>query len=264
LSRIVAIANQKGGVAKTTTAVNLAACLAAAEQRVLLVDLDAQGSASSGVGHARGEPASGIYQALLRARPLADLVRPTALRTLKLVPSGPELVGATVELAELPGREQVLALALRELAAQFDYVFLDSPPSLDLLTLNALVAADSVLIPMQCEYYALEGLSQLVATIEQVRAQLNPRLAVSGVLLCMYDPRPTLTHEVEREVRAYFGERVYHTVIPRNVRLAEAPSHGQPILLYDIASRGCQAYLELAREFLEREQPAAQPSQVKA
>jgi chromosome partitioning protein len=259
LTRILAIANQKGGVGKTTTAVNLAASLAAAKQRTLLVDLDPQGNATSGLGIDKNALERSVYDCLVHGAAVSDVMLPTALPELFVAPSNRDLVGAEVELVAGPRREWRLAEALSGIISapkgareHFDYVLIDTPPSLGLLTLNALCAAKGVLIPIQCEYYALEGLSDLCGTIERVKQTLNADLAVSGVLLTMYDARPSLTRQVEQEVRAFFEDKVFDTVVPRNIRLSEAPSFGKPILLYDIASRGCQSYLELAREFLRR------------
>jgi chromosome partitioning protein len=253
MGRIVAVANQKGGVGKTTTAVNLGASLAAAEQRILVVDIDPQGNASSGLGFPPGSVSEGVYEAVLDGRPVAELVRPSALPFLSVLPAHRDLVGAELELAGLPDRERRLQRALSAIVRDYDFIFIDSPPSLGLLTLNALVAAETVLIPMQCEYYALEGLGQLMATIDRVRAALNPRLAIEGILFCMYDSRTNLTAQVDAEVRGHFDGQVFDTVIPRNVRLSECPSFGQPILLYDVSSRGAQSYLALAREVLKRQ-----------
>ena len=252
MGRIVAVANQKGGVGKTTTAVNLGASLAAAEKRVLVVDIDPQGNASSGLGYPPGAVEEGVYDALLDGRPVAELTRTTELPKLMVLPAHRDLVGAELELVAEPDREQRMRRALEPVARDYDFVFIDTPPSLGLLTLNALVAADAVLIPMQAEYFALEGLGQLVATIEMVRSRLNPRLEIEGILLCMVDPRLNLTSQVDAEVRGHFDGDVYETVIPRNVRLSESPSFGQPILLYDISSRGAQSYLALAKEYLKR------------
>jgi chromosome partitioning protein len=252
-AQIVALANQKGGVGKTTTAVNLAASIAASERSVLLVDLDPQGNASSGFGLVDVQPQ--IYDALIGGVSLLDIVRPTELEFLHVAPAGPDLVGAEIELVSLPDREQRLAAALASVADRYDYVLIDCPPSLGLLTLNALTAADAVLLPLQCEYYALEGLARLTQTVERVRAGLNPRLELEGIVFTMVDARANLGRQVMDEVRSHFGARVYETAIPRNVRLSEAPSHGKPILLYDIRSRGAASYLALAAEFLKRREP---------
>jgi chromosome partitioning protein len=256
MGRVIAIANQKGGVGKTTTAVNLGAALATRDLKVLVVDLDPQANASSGLGFARGSVSEGIYNALIEGRSLRELTQLTAMPTLWLVPSTRDLAGAEVELVPMEGRERRLVEAIAPVCERYDYVIVDCPPSLGLLTINALTAAEAVVIPMQCEYYALEGLSALVGTIQSVQQAFNPRLEIEGILLTMVDGRTSLGSQVEREVRSHFDGKVYTTTIPRNVRLAEAPSHGMPILLYDQASRGSQSYLALAQEFLARSKAA--------
>jgi chromosome partitioning protein len=251
---IIAVANQKGGVAKTTTAINLGASLAMANQRVLLVDLDPQANLTSGVGQ-KGQAGTGgtTYDALTADQPLpASFVIPTGIDHLSLIPADRDLTGAEIELVSLDARERRLQRLLDQLRGDFDYIFIDSPPSLGLLTLNALVAADSVLIPLNCEYFALEGIAELTSTIERIRAGLNPSLTVAGVLLTMYDDRTNLGQLVARDVREFFKEKVFNTIIPRNVRLGEAPSHGMPAVLYDAKSRGAEAYVALARELLAR------------
>jgi chromosome partitioning protein len=253
LALVLAIANQKGGVGKTTTAVNLAASLAVSERRALLVDLDPQGNASSGLGVTRddgGRPS--IYQALLGEVPLVESVRPTGVPYLWLAASNADLVGAELELVDVSEREQRLRRALSRVRDDYEFVLIDCPPSLGLLTVNALVAADRVLVPLQCEYYALEGLGSLLRTIELVRGKLNRELALDGIVLTMFDARNNLARQVMNDVQSNLPGQVYDTVIPRNVRLSEAPSHGKPAILYDIESKGAQSYLALAGEVLRR------------
>jgi chromosome partitioning protein len=255
-ARIIAIANQKGGVGKTTTAVNLATAFAATGRRVLVIDLDSQGNASTGLGQAPREGAISSYEVLLGDSPLGEAAVATAVPRLGLVPASPDLAGAELELSQQPEREFRLAHAIRDRVGDLDEVLIDCPPSLNLLTINALVAADRVLVPLQCEFYALEGLAQLMRTIERVQQGLNPRLALHGVLLTMYDRRNNLCDLVAADVRGHFGDKVYDTVIPRNVRISEAPSHGLPVLIYDHRCPGSQAYIRLAAEMLRRGGPA--------
>jgi chromosome partitioning protein len=259
MARIVAVANQKGGVGKTTTAINLAASVASRGHRVLLVDFDPQGNASSGVGYPRDRIELSVYDALLGDVAFADVIRPTEITTLFVAPANTDLVGAEIELITVERRERILADALRQpaITAAFDYIVIDCPPSLGMLTLNALVAADGVVVPMQAEYFALEGLSALTATIERIRAAYNPHLTIDGVLFCMYDARTNLSGQVRGEVREYFGDKVFATMVPRNVRLSEAPSHGKPALLYDLRSPGARSYVAVADEYLARTGPGA-------
>jgi chromosome partitioning protein len=257
MGKVVAVANQKGGVGKTTTAINLGSSMAAAEKRTLVVDIDPQANLTSGLGLDLGEDVGTTYNALIEDVPLSELVVDTALDHLKAVPSERNLTGAEIELVGEPNRESRLKHALQPVIPLYDYILIDCPPSLGLLTLNALVAADSVLIPLQCEFYALEGMSELMSTIQRVQKSFNPALKVEGILLTMYDDRTNLSTQVVDDVRTHFSSAVYHNVIPRNVRLAEAPSFGKPILLYDIRSKGAEAYLALAKEFLGDETESA-------
>jgi chromosome partitioning protein len=250
MTKIVALANQKGGVGKTTTAINLGASVAACERRVLLVDLDPQANATSGIGVIDANPS--MYDVLIENMPLREIIRPTEIPTLHLAPSSPDLVGAEVELRDAIGREYYLKRVLEPIINDYDYILVDSPPSLGLLTVNGLTASNSVLVPLQAEYFALEGVTQLLATIDRVKSAVNPSLEIEGIVLTMYDERINLARQVAEEVRNHFGEKVYKTVIPRNVRLSEAPSFGKPIILYDIRSRGSEAYVSLAREFIQR------------
>ena len=253
MARIIAVANQKGGVGKTTTAVNLAACFAISEKRVLLVDADPQGNATSGVGIAKDVVRWSLYDALLEERPVGDVILPQGqIAHLSVLPATQDLVGAELELVEREGREHTLRRVLDRIRDEYDYILVDCPPSLGLITLNVLTAADGVLIPIQCEYYALEGISQLLNTINLVQQNFNPGLAIDGVLLTMYDSRLNLCRQVAEDVKEYFGAKVIQSVIPRNIRLAEAPSHGKPILLYDVASIGAKSYLAAAQEMLRR------------
>jgi chromosome partitioning protein len=258
MSKVIAVTTQKGGVGKTTTAINLAAALALDGRKVLLVDCDAQGNATSGVGQ-KGQRAPGgtLYEAITNASAdIHDFILPTTTERLSIVPATRDLSGAEIELIGMEDRERRLRNLLAPLRDEFDFIIIDSPPSLGLLTLNALVAADRVLIPLHCEYFALEGLADLVATMRRVRASLNPTLDIEGVLLTMNDERTNLGQQVSRDVREFFKEKVYQTVIPRNVRLAEAPSHGLPAVTYDARSRGAEAYFAFAKELLERNEPA--------
>ncbi len=252
MGRTVTIANQKGGVGKTTTAVNLAASLAAGEQRTLLVDLDPQGNAGSALGVARDEVEGSVYDVLLDGRGVGDLVRRTELRFLDLLPSSRHLVGAEIELAGVERRETRLRDALGAVARDYEHIIIDCPPSLGLLTLNGLVAAHGVIVPLQCEYFALEGLADILRTVELVKGDMNPALEVDGILLTMFGQN-NLASQVAADIRQHFAGRVFDTIIPRNVRLSESQSHGKPILLYDVASKGCQSYLAFAREVSRRE-----------
>ena len=250
MGRIIAVANQKGGVGKTTTAINLAASLAAAERRVLAVDSDPQGNLTSGLGLKSRESRPSLYDVLVDQRPIGEILLPTELEHLTLAPADRNLTGAEVELVPLLAREFRLKEALAPVAAQYDYVIVDCPPSLGLLTVNALTAAQSVLVPLQCEYFALEGVSELMDTLRRVQRALNPELDVEGVLLTMVDERMNLTQQVMGDIRSHFKEKVFQATIPRSVRLAEAPSFGKPVILYDIRSKGAEAYLDLAKELM--------------
>jgi len=254
MGKVIGVVNQKGGVGKTTTAINLAACLALEGLKVLLVDCDPQANCSSGLGVQRDDNRHSIYDVLVGNSPALQVILPTAIDNLSLLPGSKNLIGANIELANADDRALRLRRALAPLRGNFDLIFLDCPPALDLLTLNVLCAADTLIVPMQAEYFALEGVSELISTLERIRAAFNPELIIEGVLLTMYDDRTNLAQQVTDTLREYFRESLYRTVIPRNVRLAEAPSHGKPVALYDAKSRGSDAYFELAGEFLARNQ----------
>ena len=255
MARVIAVSNQKGGVGKTTTAINIAACLAAGEKKVLVLDMDPQANAGSGLGIYPADFEVSLYNVLVDEVPLKNAILHTELKYLDLAPSVQDLVGAEVELVSAIGREVRLKEALAPVRDLYDFVVIDCPPALGILTVNALTAADAVLIPLQCEYYAMEGLSQLLKTISLIKKRLNPDLEREGILLTMYDRRNNLSHQVEQDIRAHFGAEVFETVIPRNVKLSEAPSHGKPVILYDINSAGAVAYMEAARTLMRRHFP---------
>jgi len=254
LARIISIANQKGGVGKTTTAVNLGASLAAAEQRTLIIDCDPQANTTSALGFPKDPARRTLYQALVLSEPIEKVTIDAKIDHLDLIPSDKNLAGAAVELVSMDGREYRLKGAIKDLRQKYAFIIIDCPPALDLLTLNALAASDSVLVPIQCEYLALEGVSELLDTLMRLRRTINPSLAIEGILLTMYDDRTTLSKQVAADLRSFFGQQVFESVIPRNVRLAEAPSHGMPVIFYDIHSRGAESYLQLAKEVVANAQ----------
>ena len=254
MARVISIANQKGGVGKTTTAVNLGASLAASEKRTLIIDCDPQGNATSALGFPKDPARRTLYQALILAEPVDRIIIDAQIDSLELIPSDKNLVGAAVELVSVENREYKLKSIVNGIREKYDFVLIDCPPSLDLLTLNALAASDAVLVPIQCEYLALEGVSELLDTLMRLRRTINPALAIEGILLTMYDDRTTLSKQVAADLRSFFGAQVFEAVIPRNVRLAEAPSHGMPVIFYDIHSRGAESYIQLAREVIANDQ----------
>ena len=254
MGRVISITNQKGGVGKTTTAINLGASLAAEEKRTLVIDSDPQGNTTGGLGFPKDPSRRTIYNALILDEPAAKIIIPTQVAGLDLMPADKNLVGAAVELVSMEGREYKLKGFLESIRKDYEYVLIDCPPALDLLTVNALAASDAVLVPIQCEYYAMEGVAELLDTLMRLRRTINPSLAVEGILLTMYDDRTTLSKQVSADLRSFFGAQVFATVIPRNVRLAEAPSHGKPIIFYDISSKGAESYIQLAKEVIANDQ----------
>ena len=263
MARVIALSNQKGGVGKTTSAVNIASSIAAAEKKVLLIDLDPQGNACSGVGIYPKDINQNMYHVLVDEEPLQNVILQTEMKFLNLAPSDQDLVGAEIELVSVIGRETRLKEAIDKVSDHYDFIFIDCPPALGILTVNALTCADSVIIPLQCEYYAMEGLSQLLKTLKLIQKRLNTNLEIEGVLLTMYDKRNNLSSQVEQEVRQVLGDKVFDTVIPRNVKLSEAPSHGKPVILYDIGSTGANAYMELAQKLIEKYSNNTQKSDAK-
>ncbi|MBL7032253.1 MAG: ParA family protein [Nitrospira sp.] len=256
MGKITAVANQKGGVGKTTSAINIAASLAVAGKRILLIDADPQGNSTSGFGIDKDNLTKSLYDLYTGKRSIQEIIVATELENLNIISSNIELIGAELELTGKESRESILKNEVEKIRHGYDYIFIDCPPSLSLLTLNALVAADTLLVPMQCEYYALEGISMLLKTFDLIKSSYNPSLEIEGILLTMFDPRNTLTHQVTEELNKHFGDKVYKTRIPRNITLAEAPSHGKPVILYDNRSRGAQSYMELAKEIIEHENGA--------